>query len=248
VYVLISNPTTRCIDAAMQNEDTCSEHTAVLCDVANPQSKHAENSDVEQSDNEHSDDEQSDVEPSDVKPSGVKRSLVEMSTGGQVHGTTLLEGMLSREVPCFFGEWNSANVADMAPCVEYAFIRDLASHLFETLGPGFSEAVYQKAMSNELFERRIPHEMKRIILVVYKQLQVGVVRADIVVQNAIVVELKRVVRITSAHLQQAEMYARLLRLSKIIVINFPCVGMAPVQVCVYSEDSVWGKMPSSPQS
>jgi len=145
--------------------------------------------------------------------------------------------------PCISGP-----VPGTVPCVEYAFIWDLALNIFETLGPGFSEAVYQKALSNNLCEHRISHEMERIIQVLYKQLQVGVVRADIVVQNAKVVELKRVVRITSAHLQQAEMYARLLRVSKIIVVNFPCVDMAPVQFCVFSEDGVWGNMPSSPQS
>ena len=182
-----------------------------------------------------------------VQSSGVKRSFVKMSTDGQVPAG-VQGSMVIRKVPRVVGGSNSVPVVAAAPCVEYAFIRDLASKIFQTLGSGFSEAVYQKALSNDLSEHRISHEMERIIPVLYKGLQVGSVRADIVVQNAMVVELKRVAQITSAHLQQAQMYARLLRVSKIIVINFPCVEMALVQVCAFSEDGVWANMPSSPQS
>jgi len=106
--------------------------------------------------------------------------------------------------------------------VDYAFVQALAMGLYETLGPGFSESVYQKALSYDLCEHHILHEMERVIPVMYKQLQIGVLRTDIVVDNHMVVELKRVLKITRAHLQQAERYARLLNLSKIIVINVPC--------------------------
>jgi GxxExxY protein len=127
--------------------------------------------------------------------------------------------------------------------VDYAFVQALAMDLYETLGPGFSESVYQKALSYDLCEKHIPHEIERVIPVMYKQLQIGVLRADIVVDNNMVVELKRVVKITLAHQQQAERYARLLNLSKIIVINFPCVATATVEVSVFLEDGLWGKLP-----
>ena len=127
--------------------------------------------------------------------------------------------------------------------VDYAFVQALAMGLYETLGPGFSESVYQKALSYDLSEKHIPHETERVIPVMYKQLQIGVLRADIVVDNDMVVELKRAVKITPAHLQQAERYARLLNLSKITVINFGCAGTATVEVLVFLENGMWGKVP-----
>ena len=138
---------------------------------------------------------------------------------------------------------NKPGVAHNSPMVvDYAFVQALAMGLYETLGPGFSESVYQKALSYDLCEKHIPHELERVIPVMYKQLQIGVLRADIVVDNYMVVELKRVLKITSAHLQQAERYARLLNLSKIIVINFPCVATGTVEVSVFLEDGVWGQV------
>jgi len=161
---------------------------------------------------------------------------------------TLLECMLHREVPLA-----STRAADaeqqskMAPpggkasttetVVGYVFVSSLAKMLFQTLGPGFCESVYHKGLSLELSANHIAHEMERVIPVTYKGMQIGVVRADIIVQNNMVIELKTVVRITQTHLQQAERYAQLLNLSKMIVINFP--GVAGARLEVYIFEGTW---------
>jgi len=123
--------------------------------------------------------------------------------------------------------------------VDYNLISLLASRVYETLGSGFSELIYQKALSQDLSELHIEHQTEQNIPVLYKETTIGAVRADIVVQNKMVIELKRVARITSSHLQQAEMYARLLDLSEIIVINFPCQPDTDVEVRVFRDDHTW---------
>jgi len=127
----------------------------------------------------------------------------------------------------------------------YATILTLADTVFKGLG------IYHKALSHELFVHNISHEMERVIPVVYKQNQVGVVRADIVVQNNMVIEVKAVTKITTAHLQQAERYAKLLHLSNVIVINFPGHATTCVDACFF--DGVWNttkqsNVPPAPQS
>jgi len=119
--------------------------------------------------------------------------------------------------------------------VDYDFVYFQAKRVFHTLGPGYSESIYHKALSQELSSSFVSHEMERVIPVTYQKIQIGVVRADIIVQNHMVVELKAVAKITPAHLQQAERYARLLCLSKVIVINFPGIANANVEVHVLRE-------------
>jgi len=159
---------------------------------------------------------------------------------------SLVDAMLGREV-AFLNEacktCDGIGVQTLPTIVvDYKFISLLAARVYETLGPGFSESMYQKALSQDLSEYHIEHEMEQIIPVIYKETAIGAVRADIVVQKKMVIELKRVARITSVHLQQAEMYARLLHLSEIIVINFPCQANTAVEVSVFRNDQTWGSV------
>ena len=124
--------------------------------------------------------------------------------------------------------------------IDYDFVHQLARKVFQTLGPGYSETIYHKALSQELGACSVSHEMERVIPVTYNNIQVGTVRADIVIEATMVVELKAVAKITPAHLNQAERYGQLLGLSKIIVINFPCTESADVEV--HSLHATWQNM------
>jgi len=124
--------------------------------------------------------------------------------------------------------------------IDYDFVHMLARQVFETLGPGYSETIYHKALSQDLVMRLVSHEMERVIPVTYHNMQIGVVRADIVIQNKMVVELKAVAKITPAHLQQAQRYAKLLSLSEVMVINFPATSNMNVEVHVLREG--WQKV------
>jgi len=139
--------------------------------------------------------------------------------------------------PTSYSDDPPQGTAPALPTTGYDTILSLANTVFQGLGPGYSESIYHKALSHELYVHNISHEMERVIPVVYKQNQVGVVRADIVVQNNMVIEVKAVTKMTTAHLQQAERYAKLLQLSKMIVINFPGNVNTCVDACFF--DGVW---------
>ena len=185
--------------------------------------------------------------PKRIKNEGDKNiSYAATAAPCNVNTGSLMDEMLCREVPFADKTCKEEDVISVQTLptivVDYDFICLLANRVYATLGPGFSEIVYQKALSHDLSEYHIEHDMEQIIPVMYKDTAIGAVRADIVVQKKMVIELKRVVRITSAHLQQAEMYARLLQVSEIIVINFPCQANTAVEVCVFGDDQTWNPM------
>ena len=74
------------------------------------------------------------------------------------------------------------------------------------LGNGFQEVVYQRALAYEM-------EMAKLIFgrevgqqLLYKGIDVGTGRADFLVNNNIVVELKAIINLEEVHLAQAKNY------------------------------------------
>ena len=62
--------------------------------------------------------------------------------------------------------------------------------VYRVLGYGFLEKVYQRAMHVELRNRGLKSEVEAEICVVYKGVEVGNFRADLFVENRVIVELK----------------------------------------------------------
>ena len=74
-----------------------------------------------------------------------------------------------------------------------------AMKVHRTLGSGFLESVYQKALLHELRKRGLQVESEKAIQVFYDGELVGDFQADIVVQNEIILELKAVQTLNTAH-------------------------------------------------
>jgi GxxExxY protein len=87
-----------------------------------------------------------------------------------------------------------------------------------------------QAMLVEFRRRNISYESEKIIPVQYKGHNVGHVRADIVIENNIVIELKAIAKIRNCDRLQALNYAQLLGIKESYVVNFSeteaviCVG------------------------
>ena len=62
--------------------------------------------------------------------------------------------------------------------------------VYNTLGFGFLEKVYENAMMVELYKQRIYAEKQRPISVYYSESVVGEYFADIIVKDTIIIELK----------------------------------------------------------
>jgi GxxExxY protein len=101
-------------------------------------------------------------------------------------------------------------------------VQSFANTVFSKLGAGFSERVYHNAMEVLLKKHGIPFKSEQIIPVMFEGVEVGSVRADIVIMNKIVVELKSVKTIRDDHATQCGMYMKLLNIPSGVVINFPC--------------------------
>ena len=113
-------------------------------------------------------------------------------------------------------------------------IKKLAKDVFNALGSGYSEEVYEKAMEVALRLEKIPYENQRVLPIFYKNFAVGMSRPDIIINDTkgkekIVIELKA----TPSSLGKKEevqlaKYLESLKLKKGILINFPQVAKGEV--------------------
>ena len=109
-------------------------------------------------------------------------------------------------------------------------VRAVAIRVWQTLGPGFSERVYHNAMEVGLRKSSIPYQTERIVPIMYDEHAIGNIRADLIVDSRIIVELKSVRALKDEHRVQTRMYMRLLSLSDGILINFPNAGSGDLEV------------------
>ena len=100
-------------------------------------------------------------------------------------------------------------------------IKKIATHVFKTLGAGFNERIYHNAMEVLLKKQNIPFQSEHEIPVLFESIKVGKVRADLVVDEQLVVELKAGRGVCDKHTTQCFMYMKLLNMEQGIVINFP---------------------------
>ncbi len=89
------------------------------------------------------------------------------------------------------------------------------------LGPGLLESVYEEAICHELVKREIPFTRQEGINVIYDgvKMEMGF-RADIIVENKVIVELKSVEAIAPVHPKVPLTYLRLTKLKLGLLVNF----------------------------
>lgn len=88
------------------------------------------------------------------------------------------------------------------------------------LGAGFLERVYQNALIHELKLRGLHAEKEVPISVYYKGVIVGDYRADILVENQLLIETKMAEALTKAHECQLANYLQATGLDTGLLINF----------------------------
>jgi len=98
---------------------------------------------------------------------------------------------------------------------------DSAIQVHRALGPGLMESVYQIVLGWELKKRGLQIESEVLVPIVYR----GVTfdqgfRADIIVNNKVVLELKSVEHVTLAHKKQIQTYLRLTNNKLGYLLNF----------------------------
>jgi len=103
-------------------------------------------------------------------------------------------------------------------------IVDAAYKIHTTLGPGLLESVYQAVLSHELGERGLSVRSEVPISIRYNNMQFDVgFRADLLVDDLVIVELKSVEHTAPVHNKQVLTYVRLANLRLGLLINFGAV-------------------------
>ncbi len=100
-------------------------------------------------------------------------------------------------------------------------VRGAAMEVYNILGPGLLESVYEKALIHELSLRGIRVDTQLPVKIMYKGAQVGDdLRVDLLVDDTMVLELKSVEEIQKVHYKQLRTYLRLLNKPMGWLINF----------------------------
>ena len=89
-----------------------------------------------------------------------------------------------------------------------------------TLGPGFLEKVYERALKTELNIRRINVESQAPIQIQYKGKIIGDYYADLLVENKLIVELKCVDTLSNEHFAQTLNYLKATDHHVALLVNF----------------------------
>ena len=100
-----------------------------------------------------------------------------------------------------------------------------AMEVYNTLGYGFLEAVYQEALELELSSRRIPFTAQAPLPLVYKgQVLKKHYVADLVCYDRIIVELKAIDALSGREEAQVLNYLRVARFRVGLLVNFGSPG------------------------
>jgi GxxExxY protein len=93
--------------------------------------------------------------------------------------------------------------------------------IHSTLGPGLLESVYEETICYELTNQGIPFTRQQGIVVVYEAVKMDIgFRADIIVAEKVIVEIKSVEAIAPVHNKQLLTYLRLTGLKLGLLVNF----------------------------
>ena len=98
---------------------------------------------------------------------------------------------------------------------------DICYKIHTTLGPGLLESVYEAAFAYELDKRGIPYTRQQGVVAKYEEtvLDVGF-RADIIMGNKLIVEIKSVEHLEKVHHKTVLTYLKLTGIKLAILVNF----------------------------
>jgi GxxExxY protein len=100
-----------------------------------------------------------------------------------------------------------------------------AMTVHKTLGNGFREVIYQRALAIEMSLAGIEHQREFEMPIFYREEQIGTRRVDFLVEGVVSVELKAITKLEDVHLAQAINYLEAYNLEVGLLINFGEVSL-----------------------
>lgn len=95
-----------------------------------------------------------------------------------------------------------------------------AMKVHNTLGNGFQEVIYQRCLAIELERADLSFAREQEHSIFYEGIDVGTRRADFVVENTVIVEIKALINLEDVHLAQAKNYVVAYDFEIGLLINF----------------------------
>ena len=100
-------------------------------------------------------------------------------------------------------------------------ILDCAFKVHKQLGPGLLESVYEAALAYELEKVGLTIEKQKGIPVVYDEIRLELgFRADIIVEEKVIIEIKSIEALQDVHFKQLLTYLKLTNLKLGLLLNF----------------------------
>jgi GxxExxY protein len=104
-------------------------------------------------------------------------------------------------------------------------INGCAMKVHNVLGNGFQEVIYQRCLAIELEKAGILFVREKEQVIYYEENHVGTRRADFIVEEKVMVELKAVINLEDVHLAQAKNYVNAYKLEIGLLINFGATSL-----------------------
>jgi len=95
-----------------------------------------------------------------------------------------------------------------------------AMKVHSTLGNGFQEVIYQRALAIEFEKQALEYQREMEMSIYYKGVNIGTRRVDFFVEDNIMVEIKALIQLEDVHLAQAMNYCQAYNLPIGLLINF----------------------------
>ncbi len=95
-----------------------------------------------------------------------------------------------------------------------------AMKVHSTLGNGFQEVIYQRALAIEMEKHGLGFQREMEMPIHYDEIEIGTRRVDFFVEDTIMVELKALIKLEEVHLAQAMNYCQAYNLPIGLLINF----------------------------
>jgi GxxExxY protein len=95
-----------------------------------------------------------------------------------------------------------------------------AMRVHSTLGNGFQEVIYQRALEIEMKMDGLQFKREQDMLIFYRGQNIGKRRVDFFVEECVMVELKALLQLEDVHYAQARNYLEAYNLEVGLLINF----------------------------
>lgn len=98
---------------------------------------------------------------------------------------------------------------------------DICFHLHKRYGPGLFESVYEEILCFELQQAGLSYLRQHPIPVVHQSIKMELgFRADLIIEDYVLLELKSVEKLADVHFKQVQTYLKLTNLKLGLLVNF----------------------------